>query len=392
MNQDKKQKKVDVSVVLPCLNEEETVGICIGKILNAFEKKKIRGEVVVCDNGSTDSSVKMAEKAGARVVFEAKKGYGHAYLKGLSEAQGQKIIIGDSDNTYDFSEIGKFLPLLSQGYDLVIGSRIKGKILPGAMPWMHQHLGTPLLTLVLNLLFKTKISDTQSGMRAFSQKALKKMKLESSGMELASEMIIKAATADLKIGEVPIIYHPRRGKSKLSPFKDGWKHLRFMLLYSPAYLFLLPGFSALILGIALLILLLPGPFYLGKRMIDTHTMILGSLLSILGFQIVSTGVFAKVYALGQGFGKKDKFTDKLTRYFSLERGIYFGLFAFLLGLSFNLKIVHVWATHGFKDISEVRPAVFATTFMILGAQIIFSSFFLSLLQIPKNRDGKRNRD
>lgn len=391
MRKDKNPKGIDVSVVLPCLNEEETIGVCLRKIFKAFEKEKIKGEVVVCDNGSSDASAKIAKKAGAKVVFESKKGYGNAYLKGLSETQGQYIIIGDSDNTYDFSEIGRFLTLLSQGYDFVIGSRLKGKILRGSMPLMHRYFGTPLLTWALNLLFKTKISDAQCGMRAFTRGALKKMRLESSGMELASEMIIKAARANLKIGEVPITYYPRRGKSKLSPFKDGWQHLRFMLLYSPTYLFLLPGFSALIFGLTLLVLLLPGPFYLGRRMVDIHTMILGSLLSILGFQVVTTGVFAKVYALAQGFGEKDKLTEKLTRYFSLERGIYLGLLAFLIGLTFNLRITYVWATHGFHDISEVRPAVFATTFMILGAQIIFSSFFLSILQIPKNRNEKRNR-
>ena len=224
---------VEISVVMPCLDEEETIGACIEKAWQGIESSGFRGEVVVSDNGSCDASVEIAEKLGARVVHQPVRGYGSAYLKGIREARGQYIIIGDSDDTYDFTEVDRFVMPLQDGYDLAMGSRFEGEILPDAMPWLHQYIGNPVLTGILNLFFRAGVSDAHCGIRAFTRDAFQRMHLQTSGMEFASEMVINAAKADLHIAEVPVTYYPRLGESKLHSFRDGWRHLRFMLLYSP---------------------------------------------------------------------------------------------------------------------------------------------------------------
>lgn len=374
---------MEVSLVMPCLNEEKTIGICIKKAFDAFKTEGIDGEVIVIDNGSTDNSASIAESMGAKVIEQPIRGYGSAYLMGLEEANGKYIIMADADNTYDLQEIGKFLIPLRQGYEFCIGSRFRGKILTGAMPWLHRYIGNPILTWILNLFFHGKISDAHCGMRAITKEAYKKMNLKTLGMEFASEMVILALKTKLKIKEIPITYHPREGESKLASFKDGWRHLRFMLLYSPTYLFLIPGMASFFIGLMLLLLLLPGPIRISNLYFDIHYMVLGSLLAILGFQIVNLGLYAKSYSLSEHFEESDKVIEWFLKHFNLERGIVIGALVTLVGLGINLYILIRWITTNFGPLSEVRTGLAGLTFMVIGIQTIFSSFFLSILGIRK---------
>lgn len=376
---------MEVSIVMPCLNEEATIGSCIIKAKKGLQSAGVSGEIVVVDNGSTDRSVDNARQLGARVVFEANKGYGNAYKKGFAEAHGQYLIMGDSDDTYDFSEIRPFIDALKKGADLVVGTRLKGKILPGAMPPLHRYFGTPLLAWLLNLFFKTGISDPNCGLRGLTKDAFLKMHLQSGGMEFASEMIINAAREKLKIKEVPITYYPRRGESKLRTFHDGWRHLRFMLFYSPTYLFLLPGALISLAGLFFLIAILPGTFSFGGLKFDIHYMVLGSALSTLGSQILTIGLFAKCYAYTEGYEVEDRFINFFLKHFTLERGLYLGGLLFLIGLIWNIFILVKWINSGFGALAEIRPALFALSLVVLGVQAIFSSFFISILLLKKGR-------
>lgn len=376
-----KQKFPEVSVVMPCLNEEEGIGNSIKKAKEAIKKHKLSAEIVVADNGSTDNSVKIAKKLGARVVFQKEKGYGSAYLKGLAAAKGEYIIIGDSDDTYDFREINKFISPLKKGYDLVIGSRFRGKILPGAMSWSHRYLGNPILSAMIRLMFGINISDSQCGMRAFTKEVFKKLELKTTGMEFASEMLVKALEKKMKIFEVPIRYYPRKGKSKLSGVKDAWRHIRFLLMYSPNHLFLIPGFIILVFGFFGLVRLFFGPFYFLGHGFDVHSMILSSLLLILGLQIVINGLHAKIFAYTQGYQKKSKTLRLLFKYFNLERGIALGGLLIFLGILINLLVFVFWAKKGFGELQAVRPMILANTILIVGFQTFFSSFLFSIMGV-----------
>ena len=373
---------IDVSVVMPCLNEEATIGSCIDKAQSAFKTLGISGEIVVADNGSTDTSVAIAESLGARVVHQPIRGYGAAYLAGIAAARGEYIVIGDSDDTYDFSELDCFLQPLREGYNFVIGSRFKGKILAGGMPWLHRYIGNPILTGLLNWLFKTKVSDAHCGMRAFTKQAYEKMDLHTTGMEFASEMVIKGAKAELKMAEVPITYYPRKGESKLHSFRDGWRHLRFMLLLSPTHLFLLPGVLLFLLGLIGTVALLPGPLKIGGHAYDIHVMILTVLLCLLGYQLLLLGLSARTYSLTGGFESSDKLIQFVYRHFNLEKGILFGFVTFAVGFLIDGWIAYQWIVSGFGELHRVRAALFALLLMVLGAQAVFSAFFLSILGIP----------
>ncbi len=378
------QDACEVSVVMPCLNEEETIGECIRKAQQAFREHHLRGEVVVCDNGSQDRSVEISRQLGARVVFQNKKGYGNAYLKGIREAHGRYIVMGDSDNTYDFSALLPFIEPLRQGYDMVMGSRLRGKILPGAMPWLHRYIGNPFLSRFLNVLFKTGISDSHCGMRSFTREAFEKMKLMTPGMEYASEMVIKASRAGLKIAEVPITYYPRKGTSKLHSFHDGWRHMRFMLMYSPTHLFLVPGFLVLLVGLLLLIALYPGPIWTPWHTFDVHFMVLGSVLAILGYQIINLGLFAKAISFTRDFVVRDEFIVRFYQVFTLEKGIYLGLALLLIGLVLNGLVLYSWIKAHFGPLHQMREALVGMTFFVLGFQTIFSSFLLSMVRIKED--------
>jgi glycosyltransferase involved in cell wall biosynthesis len=379
---------MEISVVLPCLNEEETIGTCVHKASQALRDLGLRGEVVVCDNGSTDASARLAQTAGAKVVFQPQRGYGNAYLKGLEAARARYIVMADADDSYDLSQLGLLIEKLRQGFDLVIGSRFKGKILPGAMSWSHRYIGNPILTGTLNLFFKARISDAHSGFRAIKREALDRLALSTGGMEFASEMIIQALRENLKIVEVPIVYHPRKGVSKLAPLSDAWRHLRFMLLFSPTYLFLFPGGFLFILGLCGLVLFLPGRFSLFGHRFDVHAMVFASLFSILGFQIITLGLYAKTYALLEGYERENKLLKMFYRRFKLEKGLALGLGLFLLGVSINIYIVYKWVKGGLGSLNEARGALFALTFTVIGLQTVFSSFFLSMLGIQRHSRPK----
>jgi glycosyltransferase involved in cell wall biosynthesis len=375
-----------VSVVMPCLNEEETIGLCIEKAWEGIRRLGLSGEVVVADNGSTDRSVEIAQSLGARVVNQPVKGYGSAYQKGIVEARGNFIIIGDSDLSYDFLDIPRFVKPLLEGFDLVMGSRLKGQIRPGAMPWLHRYIGNPLLSGFLNLLFRTGISDAHCGMRAFTKKAWERMGLRSKGMEFASEMVIQAGKKKLRITEIPITLFPdgRTGRPHLKSFRDGWRHLRLMLLLSPITLFLIPGLSLLLLGLVLLTIPSFGIVYFYGIGLDIHTMVLGSLLAIQGFGIFTLGLFSRLYATLEGFDESE-FIRRLLSSFSLNKGLLTGMLIAFIGLFFNLLVVYRWASHHFilDNNLQLRPALWGLTLLVLGIQIVFASFFISFLLIKE---------
>ena len=376
---------LDVSVVLPCLNEAETVERCVSKALAAFSRLGVHGEVVVVDNGSTDGSVEIARRCGARVVHEPRRGYGSALARGADEARAPFIIMADADDSYDLTDLGRFIDGLRAGNDLVMGPRLRGAIQPGAMPWHHRWIGNPLLTGMLNRLFRAGISDAHCGMRAFTKGAYRRMHLQTTGMEFASEMIIKAALADLRIAEIPITLR-RDGRSRpphLRAFRDGWRHLRFMLLFSPTHLFVLPGALCMAIGLVPLIALSAGARHIAGLTFDVHYMVLGSLLTVLGFQIASTGLFAKAYSHAARLYAPDRLLRIVLRYFTLERGLLVGAVLFLAGAGIDAVILVRWLASGRETLDAVRPAVQASTLMIVGAQTVFSSFFLSLLAVPR---------
>lgn len=375
--------EVKVSVVIPCLDEEETIGSCIEKSKQVFAQEGINGEVVVVDNGSKDRSAEIAKSLGAMVVVQPVKGYGAAYLKGIEASRGEYIVMGDGDDTYDFREMPELIKTLDQGYDFAIGSRFMGKMKKGAMSFTHRYIGNPILTAVLNVFFKSKVSDAHSGFRALKKEILQKLQLKTLGMEFASEMIVSALREKVRIKEVPITYYPRKGISKLDPIADAWRHMRFMLLFSPDWLFMLPGLSLFLIGFVALLLASMGKLiFLGHRF-DVHAMIFFSFFSFLGFQIVNLGVFAKTYSLLEGFVKKDFLLEKIWKMFRLEKGILAGLILFIVGLAAGTYVFLVWVITGFGELNQARLGLLGVFFMILGIQIIFSSFFLSLLGIPK---------
>lgn len=371
-----------ISVVMPCLNEEETIGRCVEKALRGLENVGLPGEVIVADNGSTDRSVEIAEAGGARVIHVPRQGYGNAYLAGFAAARGRYLVMGDSDDTYDFTELGRLIePLQSEAHDYVLGSRFRGQILPGAMPWLHQYLGNPVLTWMLNRLFRLNVSDAHSGMRAFTRDAYDRMRVQSTGMEFASELIVNAARAGLRVTEVPITYYPRGGESKLRSFRDGWRHLRFMLLRSPDWVFLAPGLLLLAVGLLMIVALTPGPLPLAGHEWDVHALILGCLCAVLGVQVLTMGLSAKAYAYRRWPDARDGIILKFYRHFTLERGLLLGIAAFCVGFAINAAILWVWLDRNMGPLDATRPAVAAATLMIVGTQIFFSSFLLSILDI-----------
>ncbi len=376
-------EEVEISVVMPCLNEQETIGRCVDKAFEGIRRTGLRGEVVVCDNDSSDRSAEIAAAHGARVVAQPERGYGNAYLKGFDSARGKYLMMGDADDTYDFTELHRFVDLLRQGYEYVLGSRFRGEIRPGAMPWLHQYVGNPVLTWVLNRLFGLNASDAHSGMRAFTREAYERMRLQTTGMEFASEIVVNAARSRLKTAEVPITYYPRLGESKLNSLRDGWRHLRFMLLHSPNYLFLLPGLLLLLAGLAGLTWLLPGPQWVAARMVDIHVMVLAVLMAILGAQTITIGLSAKAYAFTHHFVPSDELIERFYRHFSLERGLLVALVLGGGGFLVNLHILATWLLSSFGELNAVRPALFGATLMVLGAQAAFGSCLLAILDIKE---------
>ncbi len=370
-----------VSVVIPCLNEAPTIERCVRAAHHALVSNAIAGEVIVVDNGSQDGSGDLARGAGARVVVERRRGYGSAYLAGIAAAEGRYIVMADADLTYDFNEIPRFVAELEEGAEFVVGDRMDN-IHPGAMPWLHRYVGNPVLTGLLNLFFRTGVKDAHCGMRAVRSDVLPRLDLRSTGMEFASEMVIRAAKENLEIRQFAIEYHPRSGDSKLSSMRDGWRHLRFLLVHSPTYLFVLPGLGLAVLGtlIALTVLLQINVF---GRAWDLHSMVAGALLMIVGTQVVALGLCAHAY--GTYFmGERDPWFDRMRARFRLEHGLLLGGLIALAGVAIATIIVIAWANRGFGALSEERLAVLAAALIIVGIQIFFSSFLLSILGLRRH--------
>ena len=379
-------EEVMVSVIIPCLNEANSLGICIDKAIAAFATGGLTGEVVVADNGSTDGSIEVAESHGARVVRMAQHGYGAALHAGITAARGRFIVMGDADDSYDFSEVPRFVDKLLDGYDMVMGNRFHGGIKPGAMPWLHRYFGNPGLTALLNLFFRTGIGDSYCGMRGFSRDMYSRLGVRSTGMEFAPELIIKASQLGMRITEIPIFLWPdKRGRpSHLRSFRDGCRTLRFLLLYAPNWLFLLPGGTLFLFGLALVCWLLPGPHHLTSGIVlDTQTMIFGVIFALMGAQIIAVGFFAKVFSYAERF---DRNAISLRRWLirvKLEHGLLAGAAFFLGGLAGCGHIVWHWAANGFGPLFEIRQVLFWSMWLFLGVQIIFSSLFLSMLGISR---------
>jgi glycosyltransferase involved in cell wall biosynthesis len=370
-----------VSVVIPCLNEAENIELCVNAALQALSEMGVPGEVVVADNNSEDDSARLAERAGARVVVERRRGYGSAYLAGFAASRGRYIVMADADLTYDFNEIPRFVAELEKGAEMVIGDRMDN-IQPGAMPWLHRYIGNPLLTGLLNLFFRTGISDAHCGMRAVRRDVLPRLDLRTTGMEFASEMVIRAAKENLKIAEFPIEYHPRGGESKLSSFRDGWRHLRFLLVHSPTHLFIVPGAVLATIGTVIVVLVGAGLDFFGRAW-GIHTLIGGALLMIVGTQVLALGLCAHAY--GTYFmGERDPWFDRMRARFRLEHGLLLGGLFVLIGLLSGGVIVGTWIANGFGSLSEERLAVVAASLLIVGIQIFFSSFLLSILGLRRN--------
>jgi glycosyltransferase involved in cell wall biosynthesis len=373
--------KTFVSVVIPCLNEAQSIEESVRRAGKALADSGLDGEVVVADNGSTDGSPELAERAGARVVHEPRRGYGSAYLAGFAAARGDYIVMADADLTYDFADVPRFVEQLEGGAELVMGNRMQN-IKPGAMPWHHRYIGNPLLTGILNLFFRTGVRDAHCGMRGIRRAVLPRLDLRSLGMEFASEMVIRAAKEGLDIREIPIEYHPRAGESKLSSFRDGWRHLRFLLVHSPTYLFLIPGALMAVLGLLVMITVLGDINVFGRRW-DLHTMIAGTLMTLVGAQVLALGFAARAYGVWY-MGERDEWFQRMEERFRLEHGLLAGGAVLLAGLSLVVFVGAKWIGAGGGALSETEISLLAATLVIVGLQIFFSSFLLSILGLRRS--------
>jgi len=380
----KEAETIEVSVVMPCLNEAETLETCIVKAQRALEEARIAGEVVIADNGSTDGSVEIAERLGARVVNVRARGYGNALMGGIAAARGEYVVMGDADDSYDFSHVPRFVEQLRKGADVVMGNRFRGGIQKNAMPALHRYLGNPGLTRLGRLFFHSPVGDFYCGLRGFRKDAYERMGLRTTGMEFATEMVVKATLLHLRIAEVPTTLSPD-GRSRpphLRTWRDGWRTLRFFLLYSPRWLFLYPGIALMLVGAALGLWLLPAARTVGGVTLDVHTLVYAATFVLLGFQAIAFACFTKLFAISEGLLPPDAALDKLFGYITLEVGLAVGAVLTMLGLGASIYAVSGWgAQHfGMLDYSRtMRIVIPAALCLTLGAQTIFASFFLSVL-------------
>lgn len=372
--------EVEISIVIPCRNEQDSISACVEAAFRALTAAGYSGEVVVCDNASRDESAARAAAAGARVVRQPIRGYGATCLRGAEAARGSLLVFVDADGTYDLSLLPRFVEPLRAGYDMVLGTRRNGEILPGAMRTHHRHLLEPVQTRLGRRLFPFHVSDVRCGLRSITSEAFTDAELGATGMEFATEMLVQAARLGLSVVEVPVRFHPRVDRAPRRNVGDGWRVARQLLLVSPSRLFLIPGLVLLVGGLALEIALLPGPLRLGRVQLDYHFMFLGSALAILGLQLVLLGIYAKTYALVQGVGLYDRWAITFNLRYSLERGVLSGAILFLVGVAVNLNLLLAWLAAGGDAFFAVRPAVLALTLMVLGAEVLFASFFLSLVR------------
>ena len=379
---------IELSVVMPCLNEAETLEVCIRKAQRAMREANIAGEVVVADNGSTDGSIEIAEQLGARVAHVKARGYGNALMGGIEAARGKFIVMGDADDSYDFGHIPRFLEQLREGADLVMGNRFRGGIQKSAMPPLHRYFGNPALTRLGRLFFRSPVGDFYCGLRGFRKDAYERMGLRTTGMEFATEMIVKATLLRLQIAEVPTTLSPD-GRSRpphLRTWRDGWRTLRFFLLYSPRWLFLYPGLALMLVGTLLGLWLLPAPRTVGNVTFDVHTMVYAAAFVLLGFQAVAFAVFTKIFAISEGLLPPDPTLDKLFRYINLEVGLVLGALLVAGGLGTSLYSVGDWGARHFGPLNyshTMRLVIPAALLLILGAQTVFASFFVSVLGLRR---------
>jgi len=383
-----KQASIELSIVLPCLNEERTVGTCVTKAKTFLKQNNIRGEVIVADNGSIDRSSEIADSKGAHVIYVEDKGYGSALRGGFAEAKGKYIIMADADDSYDLLHLMPFMDKLREGYDLVMGNRFRGGIKKDAMPWHHRYIGNPILSFIGQLFFKTPAKDFHCGLRGFTKNAIDKMNLQTTGMELASEIVIKASILQMKVCEVPVTLSPdgRTRRPHLRSFRDGWRHLRFLLIYSPAWLFLYPGILLSLLGGLLSLLLFFGPVNIGFRYIDFHTFIAAGSLMYIGLNMLTFAIITRVYAFSTGLLPRTPRFFFAFKYINLEKGLLVGFLLALLG--FFLMIRAVLLSSNFAQIgfdNSVRLVFGGSLSLVSGVQVILTSFVLSMLGINQNK-------
>jgi len=374
---------------MPCLNEAATVADCVKQAREALAKYAINGEVIVADNGSTDRSRELAAAAGARVVPVPMRGYGSALLTGIASARGEYVVMGDADGSYDFMAIDAFLAKLREGYDLVMGNRFKGGVAEGAMPFLHRYLGNPVLSFLGRLFFSNEVGDFHSGLRGFRRSPILALDLRTTGMEFASEMVVKASVEGLRIAEVPVTLSPdkRDRPPHLRTWRDGWRHLRFLLLYSPRWLFLYPGALLMAVGALVLLWLLPGERAVGSLRLDVHTLVYAAAAVVLGYQAVIFALFTKTFAISEGLLPEDPRLTRLYRYVTLETGIVAGIVLVIAGLVLAATAIGIWQTQGFGPIVDVprslRVVILSSLAITLGVQTFFASFFLSVLGLSR---------
>lgn len=378
--EDTRETRVRVSIVMPCLNEEESIGDCVDLAMRSLIEHGLDGEVVVGDNGSTDRSVEIARKHGARVVHEPRKGYGAALRAGIEAAQGEVVIMGDSDGSHDWRQIDRFLDKLSEGYGLVVGNRFKEGVSPGSMPLLNQYVGNPFFSRVSAWFYKIPIGDFHCGMRAFRRECYPRMKLRTSGMEFATEMVIKAARAGIRIAEVPTtVRAPQRsGKPHLRPFRDGWRHLRFIMTYAPNYLYMAPGAMLLVLGVMLQLLLVSGPVEVAGVYLGIHFLALGCLLTLIGTHVIWFGLLAKVIVAARDSMWESRIASLLRQRFTLETGLIIGGVPALVGIVVDGFLVWRWIYNEGSMEESVHLVFVASTAIAVGVQIMFFAFLLHL--------------
>ncbi|MBR1814048.1 MAG: glycosyltransferase family 2 protein [Lachnospiraceae bacterium] len=378
-------REVELTVLMPCLNEAETLKTCITKAQKAIAEMGIEGEVLIADNGSTDGSIEIAESCGARVEHVPSRGYGAALIGGISAAAGKYCIMGDADDSYDFSKLDQFVKKLREGYDLVMGNRFKGGIEKGAMPFLHRYLGTPVISFLGRLFYHNDIGDFNCGMRGFNTESMRKLGLRTTGMEFASEMIVQSALHGYKIAEVPctLSVDGRSRKPYLSTWSDGWRHLKFLLMHSPDWLFLYPGVFLSVLGLVLMVSLLLGPIHLSGVSLDINTLLFASAFLIIGMNLISFSIFTKVYASVSGYIPMTKSMERLKN-FQTDKGVFIGVLLFLAGVIVSIVAIVIWGRAGFGALEPgvvMRITIPAVALCILGVQLAFGSFMVSILQI-----------